>query len=273
MGAQFEAADYAATGSARCGPRHSYYENTWGAKPSQLSEQEGSMLALRALDTAAESDTARRAWIAAERFLSRDQDCVREGITFAREQNRRRVQRNGCMIEEPYVGSKPSPTGASTSKAARPGDPSGHWVPEAFCLSRLVRRVKTFLGLRSNRNGSDWHPGTLTVEWPRLKCTQKASPLSCGCFITTVVHYRSAPLKSAFEQSTGRVSGADAFSEWVARPEDDCFWRVEYDGEIASNGARTHERDKFRRAHARAIVELMDSVLQKRAKTTQLKRQ
>ncbi len=36
-----------------------YYENTWGAKPlHKLSEQEAVSLALRALDTAAESDTA-----------------------------------------------------------------------------------------------------------------------------------------------------------------------------------------------------------------------
>ena len=60
MGAQFEAADYAATGSGSPAVRGIlYYEHTWGAKPlHKLSEQEAVSLALRALDTAAESDTA-----------------------------------------------------------------------------------------------------------------------------------------------------------------------------------------------------------------------
>ena len=36
-----------------------YYENNWGAKPlHKLSEEEAMSIALRALDTAAESDTA-----------------------------------------------------------------------------------------------------------------------------------------------------------------------------------------------------------------------
>jgi proteasome beta subunit len=60
MGAQFEAADYAATGSGSPAVRGIlYYENNWGAKPlQQLGEEEAVAVALRALDTAAESDTA-----------------------------------------------------------------------------------------------------------------------------------------------------------------------------------------------------------------------
>jgi len=60
MGAQFEATDYAATGSGSPAVRGIlYYENTWATKPlHKLSEQEAVSLALRALDTAAESDTA-----------------------------------------------------------------------------------------------------------------------------------------------------------------------------------------------------------------------
>jgi len=60
MGAQFEATNYAATGSGSPAVRGIlYYENTWGAKPlNKLDEQEAISLALRALDTAAESDTA-----------------------------------------------------------------------------------------------------------------------------------------------------------------------------------------------------------------------
>src|SRR6266699_2741645 len=60
MGAQFEATDYAATGSGSPAVRGIlYYENHWGAKPLQkLSQDEAVSIALRALDTAAESDTS-----------------------------------------------------------------------------------------------------------------------------------------------------------------------------------------------------------------------
>src|SRR3954454_4066963 len=60
MGAQFEAAEYAATGSGSPAVRGIlYYENKWGSTPLQnRSEDDAIAVALRALDTAAESDTA-----------------------------------------------------------------------------------------------------------------------------------------------------------------------------------------------------------------------
>jgi proteasome beta subunit len=60
MGAQFEAADYAATGSGSGAVRSIlYYEKTWGTRPmAKLKQDDAVLLALRALDTAAESDTA-----------------------------------------------------------------------------------------------------------------------------------------------------------------------------------------------------------------------
>jgi proteasome beta subunit len=60
MGAQFEVTDYAATGSGSPAVRGIlYYENNWGEKPLQkLGEEEAVTVALRALDTAAESDTS-----------------------------------------------------------------------------------------------------------------------------------------------------------------------------------------------------------------------
>lgn len=60
MGAQFEAADYAATGSGSPAVRGIlYYENNWGPKSLKELDEEGAVaVALRALDTAAESDTA-----------------------------------------------------------------------------------------------------------------------------------------------------------------------------------------------------------------------
>lgn len=60
MGANFEVADYAATGSGSPAVRGVlHYENIWGKKPlAKLNENEAVTVALRALDTAAESDTA-----------------------------------------------------------------------------------------------------------------------------------------------------------------------------------------------------------------------
>lgn len=60
MGAQFEVTDFAASGSGSPAVRSVlYYENTWGHKPlTKLREAEAVILALRALDTAAETDTA-----------------------------------------------------------------------------------------------------------------------------------------------------------------------------------------------------------------------
>ena len=60
MGAQFEVTDYAATGSGSPAVRGIlHYANNWSDKPLQrLSEDEAVTIALRALDTAAESDTA-----------------------------------------------------------------------------------------------------------------------------------------------------------------------------------------------------------------------
>ena len=60
MGANFEVAEYAATGSGSPAVRGVlYYENTWGVKPlREYGRIEALRLVLRALDTAAEADTA-----------------------------------------------------------------------------------------------------------------------------------------------------------------------------------------------------------------------
>ena len=60
MGAQFEAADYATTGSGSPSMRGVlYHENTYGRAPLRQLDRDAAVgLALRALDTAAESDTA-----------------------------------------------------------------------------------------------------------------------------------------------------------------------------------------------------------------------
>jgi len=60
MGAQFEAADYAVSGSGSPAVRSIlYYANTWGGRPlRELDRRDALVIALRALDTAAETDTA-----------------------------------------------------------------------------------------------------------------------------------------------------------------------------------------------------------------------
>src|SRR3984957_3211733 len=60
MGAHFEATDFAASGSGGPSVRSIlYYENTWGKTPLRELDQRGAItIALRALDTAAEADTA-----------------------------------------------------------------------------------------------------------------------------------------------------------------------------------------------------------------------
>ncbi|HEY5894261.1 MAG TPA: proteasome subunit alpha [Chthoniobacterales bacterium] len=60
MGAQFEVADFAASGSGSPAVKAIlHYESQWGKKPlAGRSEKEAVSLALRALETAAESDTA-----------------------------------------------------------------------------------------------------------------------------------------------------------------------------------------------------------------------
>jgi proteasome beta subunit len=60
MGAQFEATDFASSGSGAAAVRSVlYYEKNWGSKPLRERPQEDAiLLALKALDTAAEADTA-----------------------------------------------------------------------------------------------------------------------------------------------------------------------------------------------------------------------
>ncbi len=60
MGAQFEAADYASSGSGAAAVRSVlYYEQNWGTKPlRERSKEAAILLALKSLDTAAEADTA-----------------------------------------------------------------------------------------------------------------------------------------------------------------------------------------------------------------------
>jgi proteasome beta subunit len=88
MGAQFEVTDYAATGSGSPAVRGIlYYENNWGNKPLQKrSEEEGVTVALRALDTAAEADTATGGVDRAEKIFPLIKVVSGDGITTLSEE-------------------------------------------------------------------------------------------------------------------------------------------------------------------------------------------
>ena len=83
MGAQFEVNDYAATGSGSPAVRGIlYYENHWGLKKLQdLNEDESVAIALRALDTAAEADTATGGVDQSGKIFPLIKIVSREGIT------------------------------------------------------------------------------------------------------------------------------------------------------------------------------------------------
>src|SRR5215468_8966984 len=90
--------------------------------------------------------------------------------------------------------------------------------------------------------GAIGHPGD--IERLRLAAIELASTegftrSAVDVSLRRLAHYSLSPaMKSAFEQ----VYGAPyltrmLFAEVGARPDDDLFLRVEYDGEIATNGA------------------------------------
>ena len=90
--------------------------------------------------------------------------------------------------------------------------------------------------------GAIGHPGDierLRMAAIELASTEGFSRSAADVSLRRLVHYSLSPaMKSAFEQIYGPPYLARMlFAEVGARPEDDLFLRVEYDGEIASNGA------------------------------------
>ncbi|MFL6593919.1 MAG: proteasome subunit alpha [Chthoniobacterales bacterium] len=99
MGANFEVTDYAATGSGSPAVRGVlYYENNWGAKPlAELEQDEAVTIALRALDTAAESDTATGGVDRSEKIFPLMKVVAREGITTLSDQQIADLFRRGVV--------------------------------------------------------------------------------------------------------------------------------------------------------------------------------
>lgn len=82
LGAQFESADFAASGSGSLAVRSVlHYLNSWGPKPlAKLSEEEVTVIALRALDTAASSDTATSGYNAKTNVFPNVRAITKDGI-------------------------------------------------------------------------------------------------------------------------------------------------------------------------------------------------
>lgn len=93
MGAQFEAADFAANGSGGHSVRSIlYYENAFSSRPlKKRTEQQAVLLALRALDTAAEADTATGGVDRRGKIFPIVKLITREGITTLPEKQLARV--------------------------------------------------------------------------------------------------------------------------------------------------------------------------------------
>src|SRR5438045_9712089 len=90
--------------------------------------------------------------------------------------------------------------------------------------------------------GAIGHPGDierLRMAAIELASTEGFTRSAADVSLRRLVHYSLSPvMKSAFEQIYGQpYLTRMLFAEVGERPQEDLFLRVEYDGEIASNGA------------------------------------
>ena len=116
--------------------------------------------------------------------------------------------------------------------------------------------------------GAIGHPGDierLRMGAIELASTEGFTRSATDVSLRRLVHYSLSPvMKGAFEQVYGPPYLARMlFAEVGERPEEDLFLRVEYDGEIASNGATVAQaREDFAvLSGTRQSSELMESFL------------
>src|SRR5258705_13244171 len=122
--------------------------------------------------------------------------------------------------------------------------------------------------------GAIGHPGDierLRMAAIELASTEGFTRSAADVSLRRLVHYSLSPvMKSAFEQVYGAPYLARMlFAEVGESPNEDLFLRVEYDGEIATNGA-THARarqDFAVLSGTRQSVELMEAFLKSEHKT------
>jgi proteasome alpha subunit len=118
--------------------------------------------------------------------------------------------------------------------------------------------------------GAIGHPGDierLRMAAIELASTEGFTRSAADVSLRRLAHYSLSPvMKSAFEQVYGAPYLARLlFAEVGAKPEEDLFLRVEYDGAIATNGAAVSQaRQNFAVLSAtRQSAELMESFLKK----------
>jgi proteasome alpha subunit len=116
--------------------------------------------------------------------------------------------------------------------------------------------------------GAIGHPGDierLRMAAIELASTEGFTRSAADVSLRRLVHYSLSPvMKSAFEQIYGPPYLARMlFAEVGERPEEDLFLRVEYDGEIATNGATYAEarRDFAALSGTQQSRELMEGFL------------
>src|SRR5215470_11133346 len=116
--------------------------------------------------------------------------------------------------------------------------------------------------------GAIGHPGDierLRMAAIELASTEGFTRSAADVSLRRLVHYSLSPaMKGAFEQVYGAPYLARMlFAEVGERPEDDLFLRVEYDGEIATNGATLGQarQDFAALSGTRQSRELMESFL------------
>lgn len=130
------------------------------------------------------------------------------------------------------------------------------------------RRQKIFEIYDRIAMGAIGHPGDierLRMAAIELASTEGFTRSAADVSLRRLVHYSLSPLmKGAFEQVYGAPYLARMlFAEVGQRPEEDLFLRVEYDGEIASNGATFAQvrQDFAVLSGTRQSRELMESFL------------
>src|SRR5438477_13116404 len=116
--------------------------------------------------------------------------------------------------------------------------------------------------------GAIGHPGDierLRMAAIELASTEGFTRSAADVSLRRLVHYSLSPvMKSAFEQVYGPPYLARMlFAEVGGRPEEDLFLRVEYDGEIATNGATyaQAQQDFAALSGTRQSRELMEAFL------------
>src|SRR5438309_7571177 len=181
------------------------------------------------------------------------------------------------MIEEPYRWVEAIANRREYIEApVAPGSPIAAlgYRDGILFLTLSQTRQKLFEIYDRIAMGAIGHPGDierLRMAAIELASTEGFSRSAADVSLRRLVHYSLSPvMKSAFEQIYGPPYLARMlFAEVGARPEDDLFLRVEYDGEIASNGATyARARQDFAvLSGTRQSVELMEAFLKSEHKT------